>query len=353
MSKLRLVILSLLVVFLLNGFIGENPFFTILPKDVEVNIPKGFPKPFYDFSKNNPTPEGFTLGRRLFYDPILAKDDITSCASCHLRFSAFAHIDHALSHGIEGKIGRRNVPAIQNEIWKDAFMADGGVNHLDLQPLVPLTSEDEMGETLENVIWKLQNDSLYPLLFQSAFGDTAITTSRIMKSLSQFVGLMITTNSKYDKYISGQLKFEESEKNGLKLFRTKCASCHKEPLFTDNSYRNNGLIPDSKLNDEGRKKITGLESDLYKFKVPTLRNVEVTFPYMHDGRFNNLQAVLDHYALGKFYGHDFDKELKKTTNMTDQEKSDLIAFLKTLTDREFLFDRRFANPLQEKVKTEN
>ena len=261
------------------------------------------------------------------------------------RFAAFAHVDHALSHGIANRIGKRNVPALQNLIWKNEFMADGGINHLDLQPIAPLTSPDEMGETLENVILKLQNDSVYPRLFKTAFGDSVVTTKNMMKALSQFVCLMISSDSKYDKFIAGKAEFTVNEKNGLNLFRAKCSSCHKEPLFTDNSYRNNGLAPDPKLNDIGRKLITGKESDLYKFRVPTLRNIEVTYPYMHDGRFNTMEEVLKYYAEGKFHASGFDKELNKTTGLTEAEKIDLIIFLRTLTDKTFLYDRRFANPL--------
>jgi cytochrome c peroxidase len=345
LSNLKIVFLAVFSVIMLSAFVTENPYYSISQKDVEIIIPQGFPKPVYDFRKNKMSAETFTLGRKLFYDPLLSADNFTSCGTCHLRFAAFAHVDHALSHGIANRIGKRNVPALQNLIWKNEFMADGGINHLDLQPIAPLTSPDEMGETLENVILKLQNDSVYPRLFKTAFGDSVVTTKNMMKALSQFVCLMISSDSKYDKFIAGKAEFTVNEKNGLNLFRAKCSSCHKEPLFTDNSYRNNGLAPDPKLNDIGRKLITGKESDLYKFRVPTLRNIEVTYPYMHDGRFNTMEEVLKYYAEGKFHASGFDKELNKTTGLTEAEKIDLIIFLRTLTDKTFLYDRRFANPL--------
>ena len=299
MTKMKAVsvfILLLVVVFLLNSFTEDNPYFIITKKDVEVKLPKNFPKPVYNFKQNKITPEGFTLGRKLFYDPILSKDYFTSCASCHQRFAAFAHIDHPLSHGMLGQIGKRNVPALQNLIWKDAFMADGGINHLDLQPIAPMTSPIEMGETLENIIKKLQNDSVYPQLFYKAFDDSIITSEKLLKSLSQFLCLMISNDSRYDRYIKGKEKFNNHELSGLKLFRSHCESCHKEPLFTDNSYRNIGLKPDTTLRDSGRFAITGMQTDYMKFKVPSLRNVEMTYPYMHDGRFKNLQQVMNHYA---------------------------------------------------------
>lgn len=333
----------LLFIFLLNSFIEDNPYFIITKKDVELKIPKGFPKPLYDFSKNKITPDGFILGRKLFYDPILSNDYFTSCASCHQRFAAFAHIDHALSHGVLGKIGKRNVPALQNLIWKDAFMADGGINHLDLQPIAPITNPVEMNETLSNVIKKLQNDTVYPQLFYKAFGDSIVTSEHLLKSLSQFLSLMISSDSRYDKYIRGDEKFTDQEFAGLKLFRMHCENCHKEPLFTDNSYRNIGLKPDTALRDSGRMAITGLQSDFNKFKVPSLRNVAMTYPYMHDGRFKNLQMVLDHYSNGNF-ATDYDKSIEKNIGLSAEKKSDLIAFLKTLTDKTFLYDRRFADP---------
>lgn len=334
----------MLSILLLSGFIEYNSYSIITKKDIELNIPKGFPKPVYNFKENKITPEGFMLGRKLFYDPILSKDNFTSCASCHQQFAAFAHIDHALSHGIAGKIGKRNVPALQNLIWSNSFMWDGGINHLDLQPLAPMTCETEMGETLENILVKLQSDSLYPKLFYAAFKDSVITTTYLTKSLSQFVALMISSDAKYDKVISGKENFSDNEMNGLKLFRRHCANCHQEPLFTDNSFRNNGLNPDSTLMDKGYGAISGIAEENYKFKVPSLRNVEMTYPYMHDGRFKNLNQVMNHYSNGKYYTDNYDKSIERNKNLSDKDKANIIAFLKTLTDKTFLYDRRFADP---------
>ena len=344
MKRFFVLAVLLLFVFLLNSFIQENPYFVITKNDVEIKTPKGFPKPIYDLNKNKISPAGFILGRKLFYDPILSNDYLTSCASCHQRFAAFAHIDHALSHGILGQFGKRNVPALQNLIWKDAFMADGGINHLDLQPIAPMTSSIEMGETLENVIKKLQNDTVYPKLFYRAYHDSVVTSEHLLKALSQFLCLMISNDSHYDRVISGKEKFTTHELNGLKLFRSRCENCHKEPLFTDNSYRNIGLKPDTSLNDIGRAIITGFPNDSNKFKVPSLRNVEVTYPYMHDGRFKNLQQVIDHYSEGNFYTNNIDSSIVRIVGLTENQKSDLIVFLKTLTDQTYLHDRRFADP---------
>jgi cytochrome c peroxidase len=332
------------IILLLNSFSPDKDYFLITKEDVQLKITKGFPKPFYDFKKNNLTPEIFTLGRKLFYDGILSKDSSTSCASCHQRIAAFAHIDHALSHGVNGLIGKRNVPALQNLIFRDAFMWDGGVNNLEVQPVNPITNPVEMDEKLDHVIMKVQRNADYKILFQKAYGDTLVNSERILKALTQFTGLMISDNSRYDKYKAGLDTLSKNEKAGMKLFGSHCANCHSGELFSDNSYRNNGIKPDTSLNDLGYGAITGLAADNYKFKVPSLRNIEMTYPYMHDGRFRTLEQVVDHYANGKYFTVNFDQSLNRTAGLTVQERKDIVVFLKTLTDKTFLYDRRFADP---------
>ncbi|MEI6816413.1 MAG: cytochrome c peroxidase [Bacteroidota bacterium] len=329
---------------LTSSFTKDNPYFTINKKDVELKIPKGFPKLVYEFKDNKPTVAGFTLGRKLFYDPILSKDSSISCGFCHQRFVAFAHIDHKLSHGINSLIGNRNVPAIQNMIWQSSFMWDGGVNHIEMQPLAPITNQLEMAETVENVIMKLKRNTEYTTLFHDAFKDTVINSQYLLKALAQFTGLMISDNSRYDKYLRNEDTLSKEESNGLKLFRSHCENCHKKPLFTDNSFRNNGLRMDTSLRDIGREKITGLITDKYKFKVPSLRNVELTYPYMHDGRFRTLKDVLDFYAKGDFETINLDESVKRNIGLSEKDKHDIIAFLKTLTDKTFTYDMRFADP---------
>ncbi len=344
-SKLVYIILFLfLSVLIFNSFIDDNPYFKITSDDVILTIPKGFPKPKYNFKNNTITPEKFVLGRKLFYDPILSKDSSMSCASCHQRIAAFAHIDHALSHGINGLIGKRNVMPLQNLIWKDAYMWDGGVNNLEVQPINPITNAVEMNETLSNVVNKLKHNKVYAEEFQKAFNDTIINSERLLKTLAQFTGLMISSNSRYDKFVEGTIQFSDTEMNGLKIFKTKCANCHKGTLFTDNSYRNNGIKPDTSLKDKGRETITNNAEDNNTFQVPSLRNVEMTYPYMHDGRFRNLQQVLNHYSNPKNFDKNYDLSLNKIGVLSEQEKGDVIAFLKTLTDKVFLYDRRFADP---------
>ena len=318
--------------------------FTFLkPTPIYFQIPKGWPKPNYDFSKNPLTEEGFQLGRQLFYDPILSKDSTISCASCHLQATGFTHVDHELSHGIDGKIGTRNSMTMMNLAWSKSFMWDGGVNHLDVQALNPITSSVEMNETLKNVVLKLQNSEQYKSLFTAAFGDNTITGQRILKALSQFELMLVSSNSKYDKVMRKEAVFTNQEQNGYKLFKTNCASCHSEPLFTNGKFENNGIPIDTTLNDVGRQRITEKPEDYLKFKVPTLRNIQFTNPYMHDGRFKKLTEVIKHYnSLGN--EKNLPKKLQKPKRLSDNERVDLVAFLHTLTDRDFLFDNRFSFP---------
>jgi cytochrome c peroxidase len=306
-------------------------------------VPQGWPKPHYDFKKNPLTEEGFQLGRKLFYDPILSRDNTISCASCHLQATGFTHIDHDLSHGIEGKIGTRNSLALMNLAWSKDFMWDGGVNHLEVQPLNPITSPLEMDETLEHVVQKLQQTQDYPGLFESAFGTSKITGQFTLKALSQFVVMLKSSNSKYDQVIRKEAFFNEQEQKGYDLFKQHCASCHQEPLFTSDQFEYNGLAVDPTLNDFGRMKMTDRKEDSLRFKVPTLRNILFTFPYMHDGRFKTLTEVIKHYntlSRNKL----LPKELAEPLNLSDNDRVDIVAFLKTLTDNEFLFNPKFSFP---------
>jgi cytochrome c peroxidase len=308
------------------------------------DVPKNWPKPTYDFSKNPLTEEGFQLGRNLFYDPILSRDNTISCASCHLQATGFTHVDHDLSHGIEGRIGTRNSLTLQNLAWSSTFMWDGGVNHLEVQPLAPITSEVEMDDSLENVVTKLQKSIYYQELFQKAFGTKKITGQLTLKALSQFLVMLTTSNSKYDKVMRKEEDFSENEQKGYTLFRQHCASCHTEPLFSSDRFENNGLEVDPTLNDFGRMNITQQSSDSLRFKVPTLRNIQFTFPYMHDGRFSTLTEVVKHYNSGIHRSKTLSKQLIQPMNLSDNDRTDLVAFLKTLSDPKFLFDERFSYP---------
>ena len=314
--------------------------------DLIFPTPESFPTPVYNFQKNPLTTEKIELGRALFYDPILSKDSSVSCSSCHSSYNAFAHIDHDLSHGIHDSIGTRNAPALMNLAWQSNFMWDGSSNHLDVQPLAPISSSREMDEKIEHVVYKLQHSSRYPSLFAGAFGDSVITGERVLLAIAQFQLTLISSNSKYDSVKAGKASFSVMESNGYALFQKNCNSCHAEPLFSDYKFRNNGLAVDSTLKDYGRYSVTHQQKDSLLFKTPTLRNIEYTYPYMHDGRFHRLNEVLNHYTSGIVHSSTLDKQLQYPVVLTSNEKVDLIAFLLTLSDRTFVFNTKFSYPRQ-------
>jgi cytochrome c peroxidase len=332
LKKLQ-VILTLAILTGICAFKAEEP---ALP-----GIPKGWPAPVYDF-KNNPLSEAkIALGRALFFDPILSRNNTISCASCHLPQTAFTHVDHDLSHGIDGRIGTRNSPALMNLAWSKYFMWDGAVHHLEVQSLAPITNPLEMDEPIADAVKKLQQSGTYAALYQKAFGDSIVSGEHTLKALSQFMLTFISADAKYDRVMNGQAVFNEYEARGYALFKTNCASCHKEPLFTNGEFENNGLPVDTTLNDIGRMKVTGKETDRGKFKVSTLRNLEVSYPYMHDGRFKSLQMVVFHYTNGIVQSNNLSAQLRKGIVLTEDNKRDLIAFLKTLTDEGFLHNPAF------------
>jgi cytochrome c peroxidase len=309
--------------------------------------PSNFPEPVYHFNTNMVTKDGFELGRKLFYETMLSANNTISCGSCHIQTSAFTHHGHTVSHGIFDRLGTRNSPPIFNLAWNTSFMWDGGIADLDLQPVAPITNHLEMDETMANVLSKLRSSSQYPALFKKAYGTDEINTTTFLKALSQFIVMCVSSNSKYDSVMrnEGNKKFTAEEQEGQALVKQKCGGCHKEPLFTDNSFRNNG-ISISMVNDEGRYLITQNDTDKYKFKVPSLRNLAYTAPYMHDGRLLTLDAVLDHYTLQVQNTPNLDTLLKQNStpgiSLTAGERNRIILFLNTLNDKSFLFDKRFS-----------
>jgi cytochrome c peroxidase len=337
------------VILFIFGLIAICFFIYACPPDVAKEsrltfpIPKGWPEPAYKFDKTNKlTRAGFELGRTLFYDPRLSRNNTISCGSCHQQFAAFSHLDHAVSHGIDNKLGTRNAPALFNLAWQTSFFWDGGVNHIEVQPISPMQNPVEMDEKLEDVIARLNADSSYKKMFKNAFGDEEINSQRMLKALAQFMCMLVSSNSKYDRYMHKEpdAAFTEAELHGLTLFRERCATCHKEPLFTDNTYRNNGLMPKYTV-DSGRAHITRLSGDLYKFKERSLRNLKYTFPYMHDGRFAELSQVIEHYAGEKFPSPTLDSAVHMRYYYSDKDKQDLMAFLNTLNDDTFVKDTMF------------
>jgi cytochrome c peroxidase len=327
-------------------FLGITAFITKSEEEAFFYIPKGWPAPTYNFAQNPVSPQKVMLGRALFYDPILSRNNTISCASCHSPYTAFAHTDHKLSHGIDDKVGNRNAPALFNLAWSSSFMWDGSVHNLDAQAIAPISHPLEMDEKLDHVVIKLQSSKLYRRLFKEAYGDSTATGERTLKSIAQFMTTLISAQSKYDKIQQKTpgYSFTDSEKKGYLLFQHHCAACHKEPLFTSNKYENNGLQPDSILKDVGRVKITLNPKDSFLFKVPSLRNVELTAPYMHDGRYANLAMVLFHYTNNIYRTKSLAKPLKSRIVLTEKDKGDLIAFLKTLTDEAFLRNPKHSYP---------
>lgn len=309
-------------------------------------VPKGWPKPVYDFKSNPFNQEKIELGRSLFYDPLLSINNSTSCASCHSPYNAFSHTDHQLSHGIFDSIGTRNAPALMNLAWQSNFMWDGSISNLNEQALTPLSHPAEMGEKIENVLSKINNKIYYKTLCANAYGDSILTKERFLKSLAQFEVSLISADSKYDSVMRQQANFTEQESNGYNIFKANCATCHKEPLFTNNNFKNNGLALNSTIQDFGRMKITHQTKDSLSFKVPSLRNIEYSFPYMHDGRFSKLSEVIKHYTSLNRNNSGISKELKKGIILSPSQRVDLITFMLTLSDKKFVFNPQHNFPKQ-------
>lgn len=299
----------------------------------QLNFPKptGWPETQYDFANNPLTREGFELGRKLFFDGRLSKDGNFPCVSCHQPFAAFSTFEHDLSHGFNNQFTTRNAPALFNLAFQKEMHHDGGIANLDLQPLAPITAPNEMAETISNVLQKLSADADYRKRFKQAFGSDEITTEKMTKALSQYMLMLVSSNSKYDQVKTGKASFDVNEAAGYQVFLDKqCNTCHAEPLFTDLSYRDDGLPLNPALHDIGRMRITGNREDSLKFRVPSLRNIMLTGPYMHDGRLNSLEAVYDHY---------------NTKNpLSTVERGLLTEFFKTLTDSSFISNPDFLEP---------
>jgi cytochrome c peroxidase len=311
--------------------------------------PANFPAVVYEVAKNPPNEAAFELGRMLFYDPRLSSDGRVSCGSCHQQARAFTD-GQALALGVAGRRSPRNSPALQNLAWHRSFMADGGVRGLELQALAPLTSAQEMNTPLADALAKLNADSEYRRRFAAIYGSDTIDTAQFLKALAQFTSALTSTHSRYDKHVRHEPggTLTAAERRGQALFQAKCSGCHATDLFTDESFRNNGLDAHFPL-DSGRAHITLLPADAGRFRVPSLRNVARTAPYMHDGRFKTLPDVLAHYAHGVRPSRTLDPLLRQPDGrlgiaLTEIQQRDLIAFLATLTDAELLTNPRFAPP---------
>ena len=305
-------------------------------------VPGHFPDSDYKFENNAQTRSRFELGRSLFYDPLLSQDNTVSCSSCHAQEHAFADHNVAFSTGSGGAIGKRNAPALSNLAWYPNFMWDGGVNHIEVQPLVPITHPLEMNESIVNVVAKLNASQKYKTMFKDAYSVDVITDQKLLQALAQYMAMLVSANTKYDQYLTGKTSFTTAEQNGLNLFRQNCTTCHAEPLLTDFSFRNIGL--DSVSEDIGRELITQDPADRGKFKVPSLRNVAVTYPYMHDGRYFTLSELLNHHINGALDLESTDPFLLTRPLLSTAEKQDIIQFLNTLTDFYLIGDSKLSQP---------
>ena len=311
--------------------------------------------------ENNPTTkQGVFLGRMLFYEKKLSSNKTISCSSCHQQKLAFTD-GRAFSQGVDNVLTRRNSMSLANLLWVRNFFWDGRAKGLELQAKIPLSDPHEMGAYLDKAVVELQKTKLYPVLFKEAFGTSQITADRIAMAIAQFERTLISSNSTYDKYLRGEYVPTKQELNGMEMFMNSalagkgirgasCAQCHGTPKIYMELFHNNGL--DSIFKDVGREEITGLPNDRGRFRVVTLRNIALTAPYMHDGRFKSLEEVLDHYNEHIQPSKTLSLSLQnrpndiegKSLGLTANEKSDIISFLKMLTDSTFINDPRFSNP---------
>lgn len=308
----------------------------------KIETPQHFPVRHYNNLANPITYEGFDLGRKIFYDTRLSKDGTISCASCHAQEHAFADHNMNKSLGIFRRAGKRNSPAIINIAWQPTMMWDGGITHLELMPVAPFTDTLEMGMHMGDIVAFMRGDAQYPKMFKDAFGNHEITDKKLLLALAQFMSSLITANAKYDQSIQGKSTLTEMELKGQELFNLHCDRCHTAPLFSNHGYANNGI--GSFSDDPGRSRVTLLPEDEGKFRIPSLRNVALTYPYMHDGRLRNLTDVIDFYSNAKPAHATIDPILKNGLNLNENEKLALLAFLHALSDFDFVSNPLFANP---------
>ncbi len=280
------------------------------------------------------------LGKKLFSEKILSKDSSVSCASCHLPTFAFADTV-AFSTGIEGKLTKRNTPSVLNMKNRPYFFWDGRAASLEEQALMPIQNPDEMGLPIEEAVNRLNRSREYKMLFQKIFNQKP-TAQNLAAAFSAFEKTLETVDSKFDDWSNNLKNLSASEERGRQLFvgdKAKCFDCHRMEDFTTDEFKNIGLYNGKELNDAGLYTLTNKESDKGKFKTPGLRNIAVTAPYMHNGMFKTLEEVVDYYNDPKKIVPDavnIDDALKQPLGLTDKEKKDIIAFLKTLTDKKFV-----------------
>ena len=330
-----------------------------LHEDNHVHLNTGvFPPP--NIAKDNPlTKGGVQLGRMLFYEKMLSRDGSMSCASCHNQETAFSDTNR-FSIGVNNMPGGRQAMAVFNLAWNtNEFFWDGRAHLLRHQSLMPIQDNLEMDETLPSVVAKLQASALYRGQFQKAFGTDQVDTLLMSKALEQFMNSIVSNQSKYDDYLAGKASLTPQEERGRFLFFTEynpafpnasgadCQHCHGGANFENDRYMNNGLDTDAQITDIGREKVTNKATDKAKFKVTSLRNIELTPPYIHDGRFKTLKEVVNHYNLVKnstTLNASFKQQLPNGLQLTETDKNALVAFLKTLTDKTLATNPDYSDP---------
>lgn len=349
-----------LLIILTGSIIASAAFIPISQKNNEYKIeyPSYFGNKVYIPSDNPTTEAGVKLGRYLFYETALSANNKISCSSCHQQKLAFTDGQKS-SIGVDGSLQSRNTMSLANLLWVSNLFWDGRSNSLEDQAKGPLTNTHEMGQAISISALKLQSTKLYPSLFKAAFNTSKISDELIVKALAQFERTLVSANSKYDQYLNGTYQPNASELNGIQLFYSNnttvtrgasCGRCHGGPKTYANLFHNNGL--DSIYTDKGRSSITNQAYDLGRFRVVTLRNIALTAPYMHDGRFKNLEEVIDHYdnhikeseTLSPILRNNDYKKLSLHLSIT--EKKDLLSFLNMLTDSSFINDKRFSSPFK-------
>ena len=329
----------------------------------DIDLPAHFKTPAARRFDNMPadnkvTDDGATLGRVLFYDTRLSANNTVACGSCHHQKHAFVDPSR-FSKGFDGKPTDRNALSLVNLRYypRARFFWDERAATLEEQALMPIQSKTEMGQDLAKLVEVLVRDETYPGLFRRAFGDDKVTPERVGKGLAQFVRSLMSYQSRYDE---GRAKarsvrsdfpnFTAQENRGKTLFLQRCATCHlpqgQDAHFFMDRPLNNGLDADSRRADGGVGDVTLRPSDLGRFKSPSLRNVEFTAPYMHDGRFATLGEVIDHYSRNVKAHPNVDGRVRRRLDFSDSEKAALVAFLKTLSDEKFVTDPKFADPFQ-------
>jgi len=302
---------------------------------IQFELPERFPAVLHP-SDNAFSEERLALGKLLFYDPILSVDSSISCGSCHKQEFAFGD-NNSVSKGVEGREGNRNSPSLANVAFHPYYTREGGVPTLEQHVLVPIQEHPEMDYNIVDVGYRIENHKSYKTLCEIAYPGKPYYFA-IVNSIAQFQRSLLSANSSFDAFVfdENSKALNSMEVKGMNLFfsdKTQCASCHGGINFTNYAFENNGLY--KVYNDVGRYRLTREKVDMEKFKIPSLRNVALTAPYMHDGSVNTLEDIVEHYNLGGKQNLN-KSELVQPLGLTQEEKASLVAFLKALTDNTFI-----------------